>query len=254
MSSRLQLCAVWAGPVAVVLYLAFFAGVAGFVPPPSPHWTAQHVANFFAANHSSIRVGQLGAMISSTLFFPFFAVVSLQIARIEKRSPLLALTQFGCAVLLMVFFVLCSMLWVAASFRSDLSATTVRALNDLSWLCFVMVFPGYVMQMACVAIVSMRDRSADPVWPRWAGWLSAWTGLCGCGGGIAVFFKHGPFAWNGLIGFYVPFAEFVIWLGVMTYLMHGWIRRNASVIDAVDEPGVTVAAPGPPSPREPALA
>ena len=32
-------------------------------------------------------------------------------------------------------------------------------LNDLSWLVFVMVFPGYVLQLSCIAIASFMDRS-----------------------------------------------------------------------------------------------
>jgi hypothetical protein len=50
--------------------------------------------------------------------------------------------------------------------------------------------------------------------------------LSGAGGGLAVFFKHGPFAWNGLVGFYIPIVAFSIWIGVMTYYMHVGISRQ----------------------------
>ncbi|OMC39755.1 hypothetical protein A5742_04510 [Mycolicibacterium fortuitum] len=84
--------------------------------------------------------------------------------------PLLALMQFGGAVLLVVFFKLCGMLWITATFRSELELSTTRMLNDLSWLIFVVVFPGYVLQL-----------SAWPSLPSWtnppsrcgpAGWAS----------------------------------------------------------------------------------
>jgi hypothetical protein len=167
-------------------------------------------------------------MVAATLFFPFFAVISLQIARIERRQPVLAMIQFGGAVLLLVFFAVCGMLWITATFRPDLSASSVRLLNDLSWLIFVMVFPAYVLQMVCIATAAFIDRSTDPVWPRWAGYFCVWIGISGMGGGLAVFFKHGPFAWNGLIGFYVPIAMFTLWVCVMTYLMHTGISRQAA--------------------------
>jgi hypothetical protein len=57
------------------------------------------------------------------------------------------------------------------------------------------------------------------------GYLNLWVGLSGAGGGLAVFFKNGPFAWNGLIGFYLPIVVFVIWIITMTYLMHTGFRR-----------------------------
>jgi hypothetical protein len=226
MSKRIQLWCVWAGPLALVLYLIAFWGIAGFIPPPSPHWSAPHVAQFFQSNHTAIRIGQVGGLIASTLFFPYFAVISAQIWRVERPQPVLAMIQFGGAVLLLVFFAVCGMLWLAATFRPELSASTVRTLNDLSWLIFVMVFPAYVLQMVCMAIAAFHDHGPGRVWPRWAGYFNLWIGISGMGGGLAVFFKHGPFAWNGLIGFYVPIAMFAIWICVTTYLLHTGISRQ----------------------------
>jgi hypothetical protein len=70
------------------------------------------------------------------------------------------------------------------------------------------------------------DRSTRPLWPRWVGYLNLWIALSGAGGGLAVFFKHGPFAWNGLVGFYIPIAAFTVWIAVMTYYMHVGISRQ----------------------------
>src|SRR5437763_1420449 len=87
-------------------------------------WRARgEVAALYDAHRTAIRVGQLGALVASTLLFPFFSVISIQIARIERRTPLLAMIQFGGAVLLIVFFQLCSMLWIAATFRPELAAS-----------------------------------------------------------------------------------------------------------------------------------
>jgi hypothetical protein len=171
-------------------------------------------------------------LIATSLLVPFFGVISIQIARIERRMPILAVIQFGGAVLLIVFFQLCGMLWVAATFRSELDATSVRMLNDLSWLIFVMVFPCYVLQMMCIALASFMDKSPKPLWPRWVGYLNLWVGMGGSGGAIAVFFKHGPFGWNGLVGFYIPIIAFIIWIGVMTYYTHTGINR---LFDEIDE-------------------
>ncbi|MUL65938.1 hypothetical protein BOO86_15790 [Mycobacterium sp. CBMA 234] len=225
-SKKIQLACVWSAPVFIVLYAIAFVGISGFLPPPSPSLSAEQIASFFAEHRMAIRIGQVLSLVFSTLLFPFFAVISVQIARIEKRLPVLAVIQFGAATLLIVYFQLCSMLWITATFRPELDATAVRMLNDFSWLVFVMVAPGYVFQMLCIALAAFRDTSPDPVWPRWAGYLCLWNALGGLGGAVAVFFKSGPFAWNGLIGIYLPLGAFVIWLGVMTYLMHTGIKRQ----------------------------
>ena len=238
-NTRAQLCCVWlGGPTFLVLYGIFFWGVAGWIPPSPPSWSAAQIAGFYAEHRMSIRVGQLGGLIASTLLFPFWAVITGHIARIEGvhrgKPPVLALMQFGGAVLLQVFFALCSMLWIVATYRPELDAATVRVLHDAGWLIFVMVFPAFVMQMLCIGIAAFIDESPDPIWPRWAGYLNVWVGIGGMGGGLAVFFKVGPFAWNGVIGFYIPISVFTIWLLSMTYLMHTGIVRNARRAYAVE--------------------
>jgi hypothetical protein len=226
LNSRLQLLCVWAGPACLVGYGIFFWGVAGYIPPLDPTAGADEVAAFYDENRTDIRIGQLGGLIASTLLFPFFAVISMQIARIERRMPVLAAIQFGGAILLLVFFAVCSMLWIAATFRPELDASTVRALHDLAWLIFVMVFPAYTLQMICQAVAGFMDRSPNPTWPRWAAYFNLWVGFAGMGGGLAVFFKDGPFAWNGLIGFYVPLTVFAIWVLVTTFVLTKAIKRQ----------------------------
>jgi hypothetical protein len=77
--------------------------------------------------------------------------------------------QFGGAVLLQTFFVLCGMLWITATFRPELDANTVRVLHDAGWLMFVMVFPGLrhanVLYFGAAALL---HSDPDPIWPRWA--------------------------------------------------------------------------------------
>jgi hypothetical protein len=228
--------AVWCGPAFLILYLIFFVFVAGFVPPVAPSRSAASVVAFFAEHRTRIRVGQIGALVMSTLLFPFFTVISREIARIERSRtaglPVLALMQFGGGVLLIVYFQLCSMIWLVLSFRPDLDPALARTLNDAGWLIFVMVFPSYVMQMLCMAVAAFRDKQAQPTWPRWVGYLTLWVAFAGCGGGVAVFFTSGPLAWNGLIGFYIPIGIFAIWLAAMTYVLLQGLTRNLAPVDS----------------------
>src|SRR5262249_59457655 len=112
----------------------------------------------------------------------------------------------------------------------------------LGWLMFVMVFPAYTLQMICIAIAGFIDKSPHPTWPRWAAYLNLWVAFSGMGGGLAVFFKTGPFAWNGLIGFYLPISVFAIWLGITTVLLIRAIQRQAAEPEP-QLPGAVVAAP-----------
>lgn len=249
MNTRIQLLCAWAGALAVLLYLIFFWGVAGWIPPNDPTDSAQELVQFYEDDRTAIRVGQIGGLIASTLFFPFWAMISMQIARIERRMPVLAATQFGGAILLQVFFVICGMLWITASFRTDYDPDTVRTLHDMGWLMFVMVFPAFSMQMVCMAIAGFIDSSPNPVWPRWAAYLNLWMAFAGMGGGLAVFFKDSPFAWNGLIGFYVPIGVFAVWCGITVWLLVKAIKRQADEGEA----DAVFAAPKPKARRRKAV-
>ena len=240
MGNKVQTICLWSGVAFLVTYLAFFLGVAGYIPPSPPSWDPATVAAFYNDHRYSIRVGQVGALIASTLLFPFWALISAQIGRIEVRQgrlPLLALMQICGAILLQVFFVVCSMMWIIATYRPELDPGTLRMLHDGGWLVFVMVFPAYVMQMFCLAAVSFIDDSDDPWMPRWAGYMNLWVGVAGTGGGIAVFFYNGAFAWNGLIGFYIPAGVFAIWMLIMTHLMRAHRKRQ----EAAGQPAAAAA-------------
>jgi hypothetical protein len=149
---------------------------------------------------------------------------------------------FGASVLLLVFFAVCGMVWCTAAFRADTSIATLRTLNDLGWLAFVMVFPAYTLQMLCLATAGLIDRSPTPTWPRPVAYFNLWVAVSGGGGGIAVFFTHGPFAWNGLIGFYIPLSVFAVWTLVTAKVLLDAINRQAAAETATPLPAETLGA------------
>ena len=50
----------------------------------------------------------------------------------------------------------------------------------------------------------------------------------GIGGGFATFFKTGPFAWDGLFGFWVPVAMYLTWLLTLFPLLLQLVKRTAA--------------------------
>lgn len=192
--------------------------------------TGAELVHFYEQNRLGIRAGQLIALISSgfLLFWP--AAISVQMARIEKGPlPMLSLIQYVAATVLTIFFMICSMVWSIAAFRPDLSPETLQVLNDTGWLIFVMAYPEYVVQLICIAVVGLMDKRPQPLLPRWACYFTLWVAFVGTGGGFATFFKTGPFAWNGLLGFWLPVAFFMIWLyGVMLPFLLKSIKRQAA--------------------------
>lgn len=219
MKRRVWMFSIWAWPASLTIFLIGFVGFAGFVPPPSPALTAQELADFFAGNLTGIRVGILIAMFAAALMLPFYAVISEEIKEIEGRPALLASIQWGGAVMLMIVFQLICLFWILASYRQDISPEITRMLNDFCWFVWSTFIPTYSIQYLCMAVAGFMDMRRNPLWPRWASWLNLWVAVTGAGGVLAVFFKGGPFAWDGIVGFWIPVIVFTIGMCVTAYLL-----------------------------------
>jgi hypothetical protein len=228
MNTRHQLWCAWAIVPFVVIYLIGFIGFAGFVPPQPPGMTGDELVQFYTQNRTGIRAGQLIGIFVSPLFLCWCAAISAQMARVETgRLPMLALLQFGNALILTIFFMLCGLIWSIAAYREDMSPELLRLVSDSGWLIFMMAFPQYLVQLGCLAAIGFSDQRPQPLFPRWYCYYAIWTAISGIGGGFATFFKHGPFAWNGLFGFWVPVAFFLLWLCVTQVYLLRAIRQQA---------------------------
>jgi hypothetical protein len=224
---RIWRLAIWCWPAAVVGAGAAFAFGAGFVPPPSPALSAPELAGVFDADRTGIRVGVLVAMFATALMLPFFAVVSAEIKKIEGRLGLLAPVQFGGAIALVMIFQVIGLAWLTASYRPEADPDVIRALNDYCWFAWSSFIATYSIQYLCMATAGFMDIRERPIWPRWAAYLNVWVAITGAGGVLAVFFKTGPFAWNGVIGYWIPVIVFVVGMSVTCGLMLRRARYEA---------------------------
>ncbi|MCU1654603.1 MAG: hypothetical protein QOC75_2463 [Pseudonocardiales bacterium] len=241
---RLWKACIWSWPAGLVVFGVGFMLFAGFVPPPSPANSAQQIADMFAANRNGIRVGIILALFGSAMLLPFLTVVSAEIRKIEGPNPLLAPMQFGGAVVLVTFFQIIGLAWLLASFRSDIDPDIVRTLNDYCWFVWSMLIATYMIQYICMAIAGFMDMRPHPIWPRWAAYLNLWVAVTGAGGQLAVFFKAGPFAWNGVVGFWLPVLIFMIGMCVTTALLLRRAHYEATQLDPSNSTPAQVTATG----------
>lgn len=225
---RVRLAAIWSWPVCVVTFGVAFLFVVGFVPPPSPALDAQQIAEIYAANTTGIRIGVLVAMFASALLLPFLTAVSAEIKKIEGPLGLLGPIQFGGAVALTMIFQIIGLCWLAASYRPEASPEIIRAFNDYTWFAWSSFIATYSLQFICMGIAGLMDFRDRPAWPRWAAYLNLWVAVTGAGGVLAVFFKTGPFAWNGVVGYWIPVILFVVGLSVTTWALHRRARHEAA--------------------------
>jgi hypothetical protein len=220
LDARVQRALVWTGPVMVLGWVIAWVFLVRFIPPPSPMKSPEQVVRMFKQHIFEIRFGLVITLFACALLVPFSAVIQQQMRRIPAARSALASTQMASAALLSLEFILPLMIWQTAAYRLDrTSAEIIRMLNDMGWIMFVGVISSACVQFASIGIAILVDERPTPVFPRWAGYFNLWITLLVSPAGIIVFFKHGPFAWNGLLSFFLPLAAFAAWIAVTVVLL-----------------------------------
>ncbi|WP_067671466.1 hypothetical protein [Nocardia miyunensis] len=218
MNKKAQMICVWCGPLCGLLFAIGAVFLGRFIPPlVAPSDGALVVARKWAEHTGEIRVGAMICVISMSLITPWGAVIAAQFRRLEGRFPVLSYVQVICVAVGTTVVVLMSMFWAVAAFRpTSYSPETVMMLNDIAYYLFLFTWTPFVIWALAVALAVFTDTGEGPVYPRYVGYISLWTGLLFCGAAGMEYFKTGPFAWNGVMALYVPVVVFFIWLAVLT--------------------------------------
>jgi len=223
-----ELVCAWMGLAAMGVIFVGIWPLMHFFPPLDPALTAREVAAIYRSNATGIIVGGMCMLGASSMLMPFYCALALQVARMEAPSKLWTYSLLTTSVMGFVPLIIAEMLFSTAAYRPDRSDEIIRVLNDFGFIMFVgPSLPGTV-QMLSVAIPVLADRRAQPVFPRWVGYLNVWTAILATPGCLVTLFLHGPFAWNGAISFWVAFIAFGIWMMVNFWAMRGALLRQIS--------------------------
>lgn len=239
-SSYQRFCA-WSGLICVTLFFIAF-GCAGFIPPMSPSLDVEQVAAHYRDHTTGIRVGMGIMLISSMFYASFTGVISGQMRRIPGLSPTVIYTQLAAGALASVTFMMPAILFLATSFRPERAPEMTYAMNDLSWIMLVIPWPPFMMQNFAFAQAILSDVRAQPLFPRWLGFMNIWVPISFTPGILLPFFKSGPFAWNGLLVLWIPAAIFILWFAVTTKYLLRAIGDEVRVIERDAKAGNPILA------------
>jgi hypothetical protein len=164
-------------------------------------------------------------MVAAGLQVPWAALISSQMRRIPGCSREFVTIQLLAGSLNSVWFMVPSILCLAAAFRPERDPQLTQTLNDLSWLFLVTPVAPALLQNTSLGLVILTDRRAEPLFPRWAGIYNLTTVVIYISGIGASFVTTGPFAWDGLLAFWLPALEFFSWFIIMVPLLRGAMNR-----------------------------
>ncbi len=226
MNHRSQLICAWLGPIGtVILFFAMFF-LLHILPPFRPSLAIGDLAALYRTNATGTITGGLLLMLATSIYMAFFALIAIQMRRME-RTPIWTYVFLTSSVLAFYSVIVAEMVFSAAAYRPERSDMIIQALSDLGFILYVgTALPGSV-QMVAVGFAVLGDDRADPVYPRWVGYLDIWAGILASPGTLIALFKLGPFAWNGALAFWVAAVAFGIWLNVNFWAARRAILRSA---------------------------
>jgi hypothetical protein len=222
-----QMFGAWSGIIYALLLVLGWWLVAGFVPPPKPSAGAEEIAKLFQDHTMNIRIGMIIIMFGAMFYMPWTAVLAQQISRIEGRIGMLTWCQVmaGTCNVLLTFYP--PLLWLIISFRPERPVQLTYLLNDAAWLLFVGGLTPLLPAVIAIGAASFRKQKEPAIFPRWLGYFNFWCLLLFLPGQLMFFFKTGPFAWNGLLAFWLPISAFAVWFVVIFLVLKKAIYREA---------------------------
>lgn len=224
---RTQLMALWVTTISLVLMLVAYALFPGFWPPMSPKMSAQAVADFYRGNTGWIRFSMVTFNLSGIMLLPLFCVVTVQIKRMAAQSQAFAYCYLMATVSGATIFALSATIFATAAYRPNRDADLIQVLNDLGWIVFVAPVGMALIQNLMLALAIYFDNGARPVYPRWLGHVAIVVALAMAPAAFSMTVTDGPFAWNGLLSFWLRNIAFGIFLVVLLVLTWKAVHRQA---------------------------
>lgn len=221
-----RVCA-WSGPLFVFIFLACLI-IMDFLPPPSPAMDAAQIADMYEQNRLGIRFGGTIILQACILMILCVIAIAFQLRRIED-SPIFSTILLISGVCANFLFVFVATAWTMAAFRPDRAIEDIQAWNDLGWMFLLMQVTTLSMQGIAIGLAILLNTKKQTLFPRWVGYYNLWFAILFLPGALITFFKTGPFAWNGILVFWLALGLFTSWIFIMAWSTDRAIRTPNAV-------------------------
>ena len=218
----------WSSWIFIILTIIGWLGIGHYIAMAPADLGLEKTKTYF------IETYRMRILVGCTIFYIaacFLAISSAQfgimLAKVEGKRPLWAIVTAvtGEFISLIIFFNCCA--WAVAAYRSESGADVIQSWSDWAWFAFLLGWAYLALEMIASALAELSDKRDKPMAPRWFSWatIAGSFGLIGAAG--PVFFKSGPFAYHGILGFYVPVAVWGLYLALTAWFMYKELDREA---------------------------
>jgi hypothetical protein len=233
-TERGQAILIWWG--LIMMYVFGFTMWLGFdmVGPPSPKLTPDQVAAFYQDHNLAKRLAAMITSWCSAFAVPIQTVAAIQVARLEKLHgssfPVWGIVTFASGILMSLFLVLPPLFWGVAAYTADRPAEVTTLMHELGMLTLTTTDQFYIFGMVGMTYVSLAIANHDKLspFPRWMGFFTIWAAIAFEVGAFAFLPKSGPFSWNGVIVFWMPFVVYGTWITVLCVMLLKALKLQAA--------------------------
>lgn len=229
-SQKIGLYCAW---VFAALTAIGWLGIAHFYAPAPADLGIEATKVWYTDSHRWATIAGCSLLyIACGFLVPASIQFGIMLAKIEGRWPLWSITAAVGGILISVIIFLNACAWIVAAYRPETSADVIQSWNDWAWMAFLLGWIYLAVEMIASGIVELHDQRPVPTIPRWLTWLTfagAATLLTAAG---PAFFKSGPFAYHGLLGFYLPMLIWGIYLLLTSWYMLKELDRETALTQA----------------------
>ncbi|MEV6313772.1 hypothetical protein [Streptomyces sp. NPDC051776] len=221
--------AAWCGLVYVVLFGFGWLTFAQFFPPIAPTATAAEVARAFQERRAPLMLASVFMMVSTFTLFPASALLLMIVRKIEGSVGIVTLMMGFTLTTYQVLNFYTGLSFAMASFRSDRDPGLIQYASDYGFLQFLGGIPMFLMVwlLSAYAFLVMNPRE-NPMVPRWFGYVNLWIGILYLPELLVFFFKSGPFAWDGVVGFWIPAILFIAYFFITPFILVPFAKKHFS--------------------------
>ncbi|MFI5511428.1 hypothetical protein ACIA48_28550 [Mycobacterium sp. NPDC051804] len=216
----------WALPALVIIWVSAFLLFPGFLHPMSPNMTAEEVASFYRDETARIRYSMILFNWFGVGLIPTVILLAMQVRRMAHRTPIMSYCLIACAGGPPTLFLIANMFWLLGSFRPERAPELTQLLNDLAWVTFTVLVPYLIAQCLLLALAIYWDRQERPVFPLWVAHFNLLIAVALAPAAFGALTFDGPFAWDGVLSFWMKNIAIAIWIVVMGAVLSQTIRRR----------------------------
>lgn len=212
----------WIVPFFFTLFGLIFVPLSWMMPPRAPDADITKIVAFMQSPYLLVACTLL------TLSFGLAGIANAVYLTQMKRmsvSPVLRLALMGAAIVGTIVGMLFGMFCFGlGAFRDGYDPKVLVLLYDFGYLSFIGSLGCFCVMWMAFGLAILLDRNS--VLPKWLGYYTVWQYMSEIVAAPVWIAQSGPFAWNGVMTFWLAIMLYVPWQMIIYYYIFRAIRAQ----------------------------